>query len=168
MGLVGSHCMPPVRSHWPDQSGYLVSSCARAAAIVVTITVASTTAPIELRTGMVVLPFGDGRGDGIYCETRIGCPSLSLVLLTDQEPPGAPLRNGSILSFSSLPGLSVLLDHPSRTNALGAAPSRLQSWVLPSCCLTARMMNECGLVNLNSCTTPSSSIGFSWSNIANE
>src|SRR5262249_9504012 len=53
MGLVGSHCMPPVRSHWPDQSGYLVSSCARAAAIVVTITVASTTAPIELRTGML-------------------------------------------------------------------------------------------------------------------
>src|SRR6266446_7016718 len=52
MGLVGSHCMPPVLSHWPDQSGYLVSSCARAAAIVVTITVASTTAPIELRTGI--------------------------------------------------------------------------------------------------------------------
>src|SRR5262249_13962540 len=81
--------------------------------------------------------------------------------------PGAPLRNGSIVSFSSSPGLSVLLDQPSRTNALGAAPSRLQSWVPPSCCLTARMMNECGLVNLNSCTTPSSSIGFSWSNIAN-
>src|SRR5215471_18797400 len=116
----------------------------------------------------VVLPFGDGRGDRIYCETRIGCPSFSLVLLTDQEPPGAPLRNGSIVSFSSSPGLSVLLDQPSRTNALGAPPSRLQSWMLPSCCLTARMMNECGLVNLNSCTTPSSSIGFSWSNIANE
>src|SRR5262249_31667473 len=32
MGLVGSHCMPPVLSHWPDQSGYLVSSCAQAAA----------------------------------------------------------------------------------------------------------------------------------------
>src|SRR6516164_5834828 len=53
MGLVGSHCMPPVLSHWPDQLGYLVSSCARAAAIVVTITVASTTAPIEPRTGML-------------------------------------------------------------------------------------------------------------------
>ena len=54
----------------------------------------------------------------------IGRPSLNLVLPTDQEPPGAPLRNGSIVSCSSSPGFKVLLDHPSRTSALGAPPSR--------------------------------------------
>ena len=91
----------------------------------------------------------------------IGRPSLNLVFPTDQEPPGAPLRSGSIVSCNSSPGFNVLLDHPSRTSALGAPPYKLQSWVPPSCCLTCKMMKECGLVNLNSCTTPSSSIGFS-------
>ena len=67
----------------------------------------------------------------------IGRPSLNLVLPTDQEQPGAPLRNGSIVSCSSSPGFKVLLDHPSRTSALGAPPSdskagycRLVAWSL--------------------------------------
>jgi hypothetical protein len=60
--------------------------------------------------------------------TTIGSPFLYLILLTFQAPPGAPLRNGSTVIWSSSPGFKVLLDQPSRINPLGAPPSRFQSW----------------------------------------
>src|SRR5258708_38895639 len=42
LGLLGSHWTPPIRSHWPDESGYLASSNALAPPIVITSTAAST------------------------------------------------------------------------------------------------------------------------------
>ena len=61
----------------------------------------------------------------------IGCPLEKLVFFSDHEPPGAPERSGSIVILSSSPALSVLLDQPSRTRALGLAPSRFQTVVEP-------------------------------------
>src|SRR6516164_1382734 len=98
----------------------------------------------------------------------IGLPSARLVLLTFQAPPGAPLRSGSIVILSWSPALSDLLVHPSRTRALGLPPSRFQTASAPSGPFALSRMKVCGLVNLNSVTVPASSIGCSWSNIANE
>src|SRR5215469_11472437 len=95
-----------------------------------------------------------------YFAGTTGLPSRSLVFCTDQEPPGAPLRSGSTVIFSWVPGGSVLADQPSRDRPPGAAPSRFHtslSWPF----LTSRRMNVCGLVNLNSFTVPLSSIGCS-------
>src|SRR5713226_1158513 len=113
----------------------------------------------------VILPLDGGpaerqnSGSDLYGLT-IGSPRLNLILLAFHAPPGAPLRNGSIISRISSPGLRDLLDHPSRTKMLGAPPSRFQT-VLPSLSLTSRRMKVCGLVYLNSCTVPSSSTGLS-------
>src|ERR1700716_2932060 len=112
--------------------------------------------------------FGNACTNWTYGATMIGWPFLNLIFLDCHEPPGAPLRNGSIVIITSSFGLSVWLDHPSRDKRLGAGPSKFQTAVFPSSPLTSKRMYECGLVNLNSCTTPSSSTGFSWSNIANE
>src|SRR5229473_548515 len=114
----------------------------------------------------VILPLDDGPAERPYSGSdlyglTIGSPVLNLILLAFHAPPGAPLRNGSTISRISSPGLRDLLDHPSLTKLLGAPPSRFQTVVLPSFSLTCRRMNVCGLVYLNSCTEPSSSIGFS-------
>src|SRR5262249_36494607 len=93
--------------------------------------------------------------------TTIGSPFLYLTLFTFQAPPGAPLRSGSTLSCSSSPGFKVLLVQPSRMRPLGAPPSRLQTWLVPSCSLTSRMMKACGAVYFHSFTTPTRSIGCS-------
>jgi hypothetical protein len=50
--------MPPALSHWPDQSGYFVSSCAHAAAV--KNIVASATAAIDL--GQIILSSSDDDG----------------------------------------------------------------------------------------------------------
>src|SRR5262245_46450145 len=60
--------------------------------------------------------------------------------------------------FEFVTGFEALLDQPSRARALGVTPSRFQTVTLPSCALTSKRMNVWGLVYLNSCTTPSSSI----------
>src|SRR5580704_10367370 len=107
------------------------------------------------------------QGAAVGGAATIGPPSLSLVFCTDQEPPGAPERSGSMVILSSVPGGKDLADQPSRDRPPGAPPSRFQT-VVPSPSLTCNRMKVCGLVNLNSLTVPTSSIGCSWSNIANE
>src|SRR5258708_16843495 len=99
---------------------------------------------------------------------EIDLPSLNLVVARLQEPPGAPLRNGSIVSTSSSPGLRVLEDMPSRARMLGEGPSRFHTALAPSLPLTSTRMKLCGLVYLNSTTVPAISIGLSEANIANE
>src|SRR5713101_9985070 len=84
--------------------------------------------------------FCNAESIGPYWETMIARPSLNLILLACQEPPGAPLRSGSIVMTTSSPGLSVWLDHPSRVKRLGDCPSRFQTTALPSCPLTSRRM----------------------------
>src|SRR6266436_2905095 len=98
----------------------------------------------------------------------IGLPSMNLILLMFQAPPGAPLRSGSMVRRNSSPGLSDLLVQPSRASALGLPPSRFHASALPSLSLISRMMKECGLVYLYSLTTPVTSCGCSWSNMAKE
>src|SRR5215475_15118264 len=95
-------------------------------------------------------------------------PSLNLVFINAHAPPGAPLRNGSIVRTNSSPGLRVLADMPSRARMLGEGPSRFHTVLAPSFPLTSTRMKLWGLVYLNSTTVPASSIGCSWSNIANE
>src|SRR5712671_3199406 len=99
---------------------------------------------------------------------EIGLPSLNLVFIRAHAPPGAPLRNGSIVSTSSSPGLRVLADMPSRARMLGEGPSRFHTAPAPSLPLTSTRMKLCGLVYLNSTTVPAISIGLSEANIANE
>src|SRR6266566_607397 len=82
----------------------------------------------------------------------IGLPSMNLILLMFQAPPGAPLRSGSMVRRNSSPGFSDLLVQPSRARALGLPPSRFHASVVPSLSLMSRMMKECGLVYLNSLT----------------
>src|SRR5262249_7175001 len=60
-----------------------------------------------------------------YCVlATIGLPSMNLILFTFHEPPGAPLRSGSMVRRNSSPALSDLLVQPSRARALGLAASR--------------------------------------------
>src|SRR5262249_1271638 len=73
-----------------------------------------------------------------------GFPSRNLICWVTQAPPGTPLRNGATLSLISSPGLSEVRVQPSRARALGLTPSRAQTSVVPSSCLTSRMMNVCG------------------------
>src|SRR5712671_5032664 len=57
-GLLGSYRGPPpiaFQRHWPDQSGYLDSSCAEAAVAVANVAAIAST-PIRLRKIMGVLP----------------------------------------------------------------------------------------------------------------
>src|SRR5262249_16853344 len=57
-GLLGSYRGPPpiaFQRHWPDQSGYLDSSCAEAAVAVANVAAIVST-PIRIRTIMGVLP----------------------------------------------------------------------------------------------------------------
>src|SRR5262245_53034900 len=149
--------MPPVLIHWPVQSGYFESSWARAPASAMLSAAASATGPIELRSSIDNPP----KDQSVLGRSTTGLPSRKLIWLTFQAPPGAPLRNGQIINLSSSPGLMVLLDHPSRTRPLGLPPSRFQVVGSPSFCLTWSRMNVCGLVNLKSTTTPSSSVGLS-------
>src|SRR5260370_38285265 len=57
-GLLGSYRGVPVsvRSHWPERSGYLSSSKARAPANEKQSAAASTSAPIDGRYGITLLP----------------------------------------------------------------------------------------------------------------
>src|SRR5262249_9037792 len=61
-GLLGSYRGPPpiaFQRHWPDQSGYLDSSCAEAAVAVANVA-ASVSTPIRLRM-IMVLPLSEYR-----------------------------------------------------------------------------------------------------------
>src|SRR6266849_3836967 len=89
---------------------------------------------------------------------EIGLPSLNLVFIRAQAPPGAPLRNGSIVNTNSSPGLSVLADMPSRARMLGDGPSRFHTVLAPSFPLTSTRIKLCGLVYRNSTTVPAISI----------
>src|SRR5947199_3500055 len=97
---------------------------------------ASRGCPGHPRLGAKVLKDVDARDkrghDGNQCVTAIGRPSLYLILLTFQAPPGAPLRNGSTVTRTSSPALRVLADHPSRVSAVGLPASRFQTVKLPS------------------------------------
>src|SRR5262245_5293419 len=149
-----------MRIHWPFQSGYFDSSCALAAVIATPKAAATATDPIALRR-RIENPPRLPPDQSILARSTTGRPSRKLIWFTFQAPPGAPLRNGQTIILSSSPALMVLLDHPSRTRALGLAPSRFQVVDSPSLALTWSRMNVCGLVNLNSTTTPSSSAGLS-------
>src|SRR5438045_2163122 len=48
-GLLGSHWVPPILCHWLARSGYLVSSNARLAPVVMISTAAKAVAPAEIR-----------------------------------------------------------------------------------------------------------------------
>src|SRR5216684_5240159 len=121
-------------------------------------------APIRPRVGIShvyvrsdMQPSPDGRTRKLYWP-EIGLPSLNLVFIRAQAPPGAPLRNGSIVSTNSSPGLSDLADMPSRARMLGEGPSRFHTVLAPSFPLTSTRIKLCGLVYRNSTTVPAISI----------
>src|SRR5579871_761963 len=151
-----------MRRHCPRKSGYFFSSCACAPAIAAASTNATATAQAGDRKRMnapTALPpaaqptghrlrlaaFRLWLGQGPHCP-EIGLPSLNLVFIRAQAPPGAPLRSGSIVNTNSSPGLRVLADIPSRARMLGDGPSRFHTVLLPSLPLTSTRMKLCGLV----------------------
>src|SRR5215471_4894672 len=102
-GLLGSYRGPPpiaFQRHWPDQSGYLDSSCAEAVVAVANVA-AIVSMPIRIRTIMECSPCasvgnGASRPPAVdakrYRSRRQGGPTLQ---------PGSPRRNVDVVTSGS-------------------------------------------------------------------
>src|SRR5262245_57092184 len=103
--------------------------------------------------------FRGAGGGGVVTGRSVSVRPSARVTETNR-PPGVPSRSGRTDTFTSSPGFSVVDFHPAFTRYAGDVISTFQVTVAPFSSCTSTSIQECGLVQPNCLTVPTSVTDF--------